>query len=175
MTSQSSFELKILEVENTLNINLQKLFKDLANIEQKKLTDLEKDYLCCSLLGNEPIEISTIKYYEYFYVTVKKENPYLTEDALQNQVKEKIRSKAADIRGYMAKTINSYISQLMYDHQEKLNQNDRKKRPNWLKIVCFLINNGYKKKVNLGREDQNIKIIIIETEGYLQFKNIVYS
>lgn len=163
-----------IEIENNLKIDAAKLIKNLAARKGRKLTKLEQYYLCRSLLGDEPVDIARSEYYKDFYSDVKKTNHNLAEKSIQKLVEEKIKIKAAIIRSNMSRTINSYISELMYEKPEKSDQCDQEKRQNWLKIVHFLIRNGYRKEIELEQEEwQNKKILVLEAEGNLELKNIV--
>lgn len=145
---------EIIEVENSLSIDVQKLLDSLEVIKAKKLTEKEQYYLCRSLLGDEPIEIARMEYYDRFSFHFKKDNPNLSDDDIKELVEKRIKIKAAHIRSSMSITINSYVSELMYAEEES-EQWNRDKRPNWLKVVCFLRNKGYKKSVILEQNSQN--------------------
>jgi hypothetical protein len=73
-----------VEVQNILDIDIERLIKELGNQKGKNLTDQEQRYLCLSLLGNEPKDIAKLDY-----------------------------KAESTIRPYLSNTINSYVKNLM--------------------------------------------------------------
>lgn len=73
-----------VEVQKILDIDIERLIKELGNQKCKNLTDQEQRYLCLSLLGNEPKDIAKLDY-----------------------------KAESTIRPYLSNTINSYVKNLM--------------------------------------------------------------
>jgi hypothetical protein len=161
-----------IEVENLLEIDIKRLLKDLATYKRgRELTDLQKRYLCLSFLGNEPIDIARIENYQRLYVERKSENPRSTEETVNNLVEQDIRDRARDISTFLSKNINQYILGLL----EKIDNSisDETPRPSWLKILCCLKANGYKKVAASSQKPSSRKRIVIESEDENNLQNII--
>ncbi len=161
-----------IEVENLLEIDIKRLLQDLARHKGgKELTDLEKRYLCLLFLGNEPIHIAREENYQRFYIQRRSENKSLTEEEVHKLVEQNIRDRARHISNYLSQSINQYILDLMKTFDNSISAQTT--RPSWLKILCFLKMNGYKKVAVFSQQPSSIKRIVIESEDENHLQNIV--
>ncbi len=140
-----------LEVEKVLDIDIQRLLKALDQQKGRELSDQEQRYLCLSLLGNEPMDIARLDYYDMCSYGVRKDNPDLTTAELEIAVQEELKKKASqNIRPLLSKTINSYVKNLMGVTE----------MPSWSNVMYFLKQNGYTMIDLAGKSKKEIKIIL---------------
>jgi hypothetical protein len=146
------------EVEDILEIDLQRLFQDLAEKKRsvlnlkspKSLTDDEKFHICLLLLGNTPRDIVEKKF-------------NLSEG-------QRINKRTSNLRKTLSITINSYFKELISDLEKKIDT--PKQLPSWANIIVFTIKH-YKKESNLTFKQSQKITIEIPYDGNLSNKNIV--
>lgn len=152
--------LKCQEVEDTLEIDIERLLQDLGekkhialNLKrQTSLTDNERVYVCYLLLGYTLRDIAK----EYFYLS-------------DNQ---KINKKTSILRQTLSKTINRYFKELIYEIDKNIDAS--KKMPSWATIIVFSIKHYKKESHLILKSSQKITIDIeIPYDGNLSNKNIV--
>ena len=157
------------KVEALLNIDIKRLLDDLAKYKQKELTEQQKQYLCLSMLGDEPIDIARKENYQHYYNKRKRENKDLSSQEIDELVEQDIKNRARNISNFLSETVNQYIIDLITKLDDSLSFNTR---PPWLWIICFLIDNGYKKNTP-PIQKSNMKQIVIELKDETDFKKMV--
>lgn len=123
-----------VEVQTILHIDIERLIQDLGIQKGNNLADQEQRYLCLSLLGNTPMEIAQLDYYDRCRYDVRQNNPNLTAEEQEAKVKQELRRKAdQNIRPYLSTTINGYVKNLI----------GVEKMPSWSKVMYFFRQKGY--------------------------------
>ena len=137
------------EVATAYDIDLERLFKDLARMKAGRrqqanhtLSEQEKKLICLSLLGRDPLAIAREEREEYLYTQYRCDNPRLTEEEIKKLVENKLKKRASDIRSFMSTTINGYIKDLINTSNDIAAQAELRQREqralNWLRILVFL-------------------------------------
>lgn len=158
------------KVETNLEIDIKRLLEDLAIYKGKELTEQQKQYLCLSMLGYEPIDIAKKEKYQHYYNQRKSENKNLSEKEINELVKQDIKDRARNISNFLSESVNQYIIDLITELDDSLSFNTR---PPWLKIICLLIAKGYKKKSEPIQKPSNRKMIVIESDNETDLQKII--
>jgi len=163
-----------VEVQKILDIDIERLIKELGNQkggDNLSLSDQEQRYLCLSLLGNTPMDIAKLDYYDRCRYDLQRNHPNLTAEELKAAVKKELQKKASqNIRPYLSTTINSYVKNLMGVIE----------MPSWSGLMYFLKQNGYtmidlsgesKKRITISLGGQPSDSAIVELLRILKLNN----
>lgn len=157
MTKQSNeinsdLEEECKKVEKFLEIDMISLLKRLEEIKGKKLSEREIQLLCLSFLGKEPTDIAEEEYLDYYKTKLRDKYSDLTEEELK---KKTIDKNAGDIRSTISKTLRKYIKEII--KQENNENSEEKIEKSWLKIICWLRENGYKKHYRQEQSETELR------------------
>lgn len=123
----------ILQLRQNFYLDTELFFEDLTKTKGRKLTQLDKIYLCKQLLGCSPVLIT------------KELNPELSEGTTE------FRNRLRNLRTSLSRTVNTYITEFLYNQvyegdieTEEAENLVTEKRKNWSLICQHLVNNKYK-------------------------------
>lgn len=148
-------------VANLYYLNIDLLFQDLAQSKgalkgkpMQSLSEKEKFFLCLSLQGYEALDIARIE----------------LERGMR--FSGSLKDRAKNIRKELSSTINEYIKDLINRSDDKIARKelDEKSRMlNWLRVLSFLLQNGYKQSISI---QEQVKVEVIY-QGHVDLDQIV--
>ncbi len=169
----TDLEKNLKKVEKNLELDMNRLLKRLEKMKGIPLSERETYLLCLCFLGNQATDIAkeenkdSLKYENN---QLRENYPDLTEKEIKKKLDEVIAQKAGYIRSEISNKLRKYLIKLI-EKEDNVNtvEPDQIVR-NWLKIICWLLENGYKKHSIQEQAETEVRAVVYL--GHLKLKEL---